>query len=980
MRHLLTADFLAPYLARHDVFDSLLARSVYSSKYRRDGETWAQTVLRCVEGNVALDSAVTEDEARKLYHAFFTMQFLPPGRGLWTGGVPDMPVEGRYNCFYVTLRSIEDWCWGVDMLMCGGGVGFGLYDVNALPPVARGSDRLNIACVESHPNHDEVAPDLSGRNPGALFVEDSREGWVDALRQTFLAAWQGQEMAADLSRVRPRGAAIVRFGGIAPGPGPLAKLLRSVWRIVRGAAGRRLTSVECLDITNLIGVCIKSGNVRRSAQIALGSHHDQPFRDAKKDMDAVVSHRHSSNNSIVFRSHDEARSFDYHALARDLASNGEPGIVNLAQCHPLTRGVNPCFEATTLVHTRHGHFRISDLVGKTADVWDGERWRTVSTFDVTGKDQPMLRITMQDGSTMRVTPYHKMVLSGQREMVEAKDLKVGQRLEISTAPESHGEVSMPGAYLAGFLVGDGTTGDNHPVLWLYETKRMCADALVASACEVPLDNRKLRSDAITMPGFLQNDGRWTMQALGARSDSMRVWVREYKQGLPAEAFAWNARTKSEFLAGLFDADGTATDSANGFSYQLTSVSKQLLRDVQALLSTMGVRSRLAICKHAGKVDLNDGYGEYETRDCWRLSIGQAGSVDLARRCNFRRLTSFANRALKYNCKPRFNEVVAIEPDGVDDQVFCLVTEDPDRIALTNGLLVGRCGEVELQDREACCLSEVFPGRRDGHLTDAELFRLAARYTLRQRLTPMIDPEAEGARVRNMRIGVGLGGVCDFEWSETSLRAWYRLVREEANRYADALGVARPIAVTTVKPGGTVSLVASSSPGMHAPFADYYLRRTRIGKSEPMAAALMEAGVPHEEDMYDSTGQTLVFEFPVRSHYRGPTVQTESTRDQFERQAALQRSWSDNAVSATIGFDPGHVEPLAHLLAEYAPQLKSTSCLPRDGGVYQQAPYQVIDRAEYKRRHAAINHAHPLAVAVDDALVVDECAGGSCPTR
>lgn len=629
---ILSDDFLAPYLAQHDVFSSLLARSVYASKYRRNGETWAQTVLRCVLGNVAHDPSVTEDEARKLYHAFFTMQFLPPGRGLWTGGVPGMPVAGRYNCFYCTLRSTEDWCWLADMLMCGGGVGIGLYDVDALAPVARGSDALRVACVASHPNHADVAPDVDGRLPGALFVDDSREGWIDALRSLFRAAWQGHDFAVDLSQIRPRGAPIRTFGGIAPGPAPLAQLLRRVWAILRAAAGRKLTSVDCLDITNLIGLCVKSGNVRRSALIALGNAHDQPFRDAKKDMAAVLSHRSTSNNSIVLRSSADVIGLDYRALAHDLTTTGEPGVVNLSLCHPLTRGVNPC------------------------------------------------------------------------------------------------------------------------------------------------------------------------------------------------------------------------------------------------------------------------------------------------------------------------------------------------------------GEVELQDREACCLSEVFPSNRDGKITDEELFRLAARYTLRQRLDPMIDAESEEVRVRNMRIGVGIGGVCDFEWNETTLRAWHATVREEAESYADFLGVARPIATTTVKPGGTVSLVAGTSPGMHAPFADYYLRRTRIADNEPMAAALMEAGVPHEVDVYDATGRTLVFEFPVRSHYRGPTVQTESTRDQFERQAALQRSWSDNAVSATIGFDPGREDELALLLREYVPQLKSTSCLPRDGGIYPQAPYQVIDRAEYKERFSRIRHDHPLNVAADDALAVDECAGGSCPTR
>src|SRR6202000_1994416 len=97
----------------------------------------------------------------------------------------------------------------------------------------------------------------------------------------------------------------------------LSALLRAVWNIVRGAAGRRLTSVEALDITNHIGLCIKSGNVRRSALIVLGHAQDQGFRDAKKDFEAVVSHRHTSNNSIVFRSWDQLEGFDWKTLVDD---------------------------------------------------------------------------------------------------------------------------------------------------------------------------------------------------------------------------------------------------------------------------------------------------------------------------------------------------------------------------------------------------------------------------------------------------------------------------------------------------------------------------------------------------------------------------------------------------------------------------------------------------------------------------------------
>lgn len=215
-----------------------------------------------------------------------------------------------------------------------------------------------------------------------------------------------------------------------------------------------------------------------------------------------------------------------------------------------------------------------------------------------------------------------------------------------------------------------------------------------------------------------------------------------------------------------------------------------------------------------------------------------------------------------------------------------------------------------------------------------------------------------------------------------VREWARTVREEADTYAAALGVARPIAVTTVKPSGTISLLNGSSPGMHAPWAPYYLRRSRIARYEPIAEALQEAGVPCEPCDYDSTGQTLVFAFPSKAPGGAdrPTVQSQSLRAQFERQAFLQQEWADNSVSATISFDPSSERAqLADLLREFVPRLKSTSCLPTAHG-YTQAPYEAIDAATYHRLAATVRHDHPLSTVAEDGLAVDECAGGACPIR
>jgi ribonucleotide reductase alpha subunit len=633
----LSEDFLAMYRLKGDPFKSLLARSTFLTKYSRENvETWTDTIKRVVEGNANLAPGVTETEAKLLFHLFWTGQALPPGRGLWTGGVPGIPADARFNCWYTTLYGIDDWCWTANQLMLGGGVGVGLSDISSLPIVAGRPAKFAIWCREDHPDLPEVHPEgpefLNGVTPRYL-VEDSRTGWVMALRRVLTAAFNGEDLVVEVSNVRARGLPIKTFGGIACGPGPLSNLLRSSWNLVRGAAGRQLTSVEALDITNHIGLCIKSGNVRRSALIVLGKAHDQDFRDAKKDWEAVASHRHTSNNTIAFQSWAELEGFNWDSLVDDNVTLGEPGILNL----PLVRRTDP----------------------------------------------------------------------------------------------------------------------------------------------------------------------------GAKG-------------------------------------------------------------------------------------------------------------------------------------------------------------------------VNPCGEQALHDREACNLAEVFPAKFEQGMDPTMAFRLVTRYAIRQRLTPLTDPQSHTIGLKNMRIGVGLGGICDFDWSPPLLAEWFGVVRKEADSYADELKVNRPITVTTVKPSGTISLLNGSSPGIHAPHAEHYIRRTRIAKNDPMAAAMIDAGVPHEEDIYDQSGHTWVFAFPMKAQNPKTTVQTENIRTQFERQAEVQEWWADNAVSATLTFDKETERgELASCLKEFVPRLKSTSCLPKQNG-YKQTPYEAIDEKTYLEMAGVIDHDHKLVNAGE--VEVDECSSGSCPIR
>ena len=216
-----SASFLAPYYAKGDPFKTLLARSTYVTKYARDREQWTDTIRRVVEGNMALSHVpVSAHEAELLFHLFWTGQALPPGRGLWTGGVPGIPADARFNCWYTTLYGTEDWCWMMNQLMLGGGVGIGLGEISQLDGVPSGSARFAVNCVDHHSDFLEVKPNdkhfLNGQTP-VYHAEDSRAGWVESLRRVLAAAWTNKDLIVDVSNIRPRGMPIKTFGGIACG-------------------------------------------------------------------------------------------------------------------------------------------------------------------------------------------------------------------------------------------------------------------------------------------------------------------------------------------------------------------------------------------------------------------------------------------------------------------------------------------------------------------------------------------------------------------------------------------------------------------------------------------------------------------------------------------------------------------------------------------------------------------------------------------
>lgn len=946
--------FLTSYRQKGDVFPNLLARSTYLSKYSRDGESWTDTIRRVVDGNCDFDPEVSIKERELLFHAFWTMQALPPGRGLWVGGVHGIPADARYNCWFTTINEHADWGWVANQLMLGGGVGVGLSEINSLPVVAKhGLAEFGVYCGSRHPNVLDVNPDDLLPMMATKHVADSREGWVNALTTTLDCAFKGEDLYLDVSGVRPRGAPIRTFGGTACGPGPLVDLLRSAWNIVRGAQGRKLTSVEALDITNYVGKCIKAGNVRRSALIALGNPADQDFRDAKKDYEAVMSHRHTSNNSIAFQDFAQFEDFDWKRLALDNITYGEPGVLNLAlgrRTDPGAKGVNPCQPAWATVLTPRGIRMLSDIdVGEY--IWSGQRFTPVVKKVATGVKKIYAYRTR--AGTFYGTPNHRVVCRGEKTEVGEADA-----IDISAGPvpaRDLGVVLYKQAVVDGLLIGDGMThkATDHTVLIIGDNDQDYFDSEIKEFIIDSANSIKEKS--------------WHMHT--DLEDLPRTFLRE----IPLKYRKAEQDCVCSFLRGLYSANG----SVAGSRVTLKTSSPVLRDQAQEMLSSVGIASYYTTNKAH---DVEFANGTYECKESYDINISTAAGRSL-----FEKNIGFLQKykmeklaALTKNGSVSKNtfDVVDVEYLG-EEPVYDITVEADEHTYWTGGLLVSNCGEQLLHDREACNLAEVFPANFDGSLATETIFKLVARYCLRQRLTPLLDARSESVGQKNMRIGVGLGGICDFDWTEELLATWARTVREEANNYADALGVSRPLTTTTVKPSGTISLLCGSSPGLHAPFSEYYIRRTRHATNDPMTESLMEAGVPYETDIYDSSGKTLVFSFPMKAKHNRITVQSETTRGQFERQLAVQNAWADNAVSCTISFDKNKPDELAACLEEFVPKLKSTSCLPKEHG-YDQPPYEAINQDMFNKLSAPINFGARLTKGGE--FEIDECASGACPVR
>jgi ribonucleoside-diphosphate reductase alpha chain len=302
-------------------------------------ETWKETVFNRVipwfQNLPKVKNKLTQDEWDMLSKSMYQLEASPAMRVVQMAGPAlERCHVGVYNCAYAPITDLRSFAELLYVLMQGTGMGFSVeYDqISTLPRIAKQTGELPISVV----------------------VEDSTEGWCDALFHCLEFLFQGRDFILDTSAVRPKGTRLKTKGGRASGPEPFHELMTFIRRIVLSRQTRHLSDIDVHDICCMIGNIVQVGGVRRAALISLSDLGSHEMRSAKSGQWYIDNkHRSMANNSAVYHSKPSTDVFMDEWLSLIRSYSGERGICNrqaMDMQAPERRqkgydwGFNPCGE------------------------------------------------------------------------------------------------------------------------------------------------------------------------------------------------------------------------------------------------------------------------------------------------------------------------------------------------------------------------------------------------------------------------------------------------------------------------------------------------------------------------------------------------------------------------------------------------------------------------------------------------------------
>lgn len=964
-------------------------KRTYSRRLKEDDpnsktEEFWQVVQREIDASdKQLKVGFTDEEKIRYAETRLGLKWSVAGRFMWQLGtktVDKLGLPSLQNCAFTVVNDpIKPFIWTFEMLMLGSGVGYNIqkHNVYQLPKV---KNKIKI-----------VRQDDEGAD---FIVPDTREGWVKLLGRVLKAHfYSGKGFTYSTQLIRGKGAPIKSFGGLASGPEELCWGIAEISKVLNSRSGKKLRPIDCLDILNIIGYVVVSGNVRRSAQLAIGDYDDIEFLQAKRwDLGPIPKWRGMSNNSIVAPE-------DLNDLLPqywDTYKQGEPyGLINLELSREVGRtgdtrytdpdveGYNPCKPLNSLILTNKGYITFEQALKEDSLMVKGlNGWEKATKPFKTGENRIVSRLLLSNGSYLYGTPNH-MHMTKDGDWKRLDELEIGDHLKWSNSKihdlniDIYNNEDYLNGCFAGWVQGDG---------WF--SKRKDNVGYNVGMCFGINENDVISfyENLLNIKTKPHEQKPNTCNYFSSHRKDLADKLLSFGMPIHKDNLEWlygkSKNFKLGFIKAIFTADGSVRKANN---VELYSTKRHILEVIFNILNEFGIYN--TITTHSNEISYiaNDG-NIRNNSTCYKINIyaGQFKKIGF--------LSKFKNDLLETQVEKSISRykdyvsIIDIEPEYSVEDVYDITVDDKNHAFYDTGVVTHNCAEQSLVKDETCCLGMVYISNHKTYEEFLESIIFSYRMNKHSLALHCSLKDTEAIVHKNMRMGIGLPGYLQASEEQKKWCALaYEYLREYDKEYSAKHGFPVSIKLTTSKPDGTNALIGGFLPGClpsPAP-SKYYWRTVRMASNSPLISVCKNNGYRIEYSLNIDGSvdpNTMVVYFPCKLADGVPNSSEVTWKQQLDVIRRVQKEWSDNSVSCTVYYNKEDIPEIKEYLnSHFRHELKTVSFLLRYDHGFKQAPYIPLTKEEYEIEVAKVKPITSIDNIEDDFEIV-ECFSGHCPIK
>ena len=914
-------------------FDSLglftLLRT-YSRRVKEDDpnspvETWEQILTRCINAcNTQLKCNFTQEEAQEFFDLLYNRKGSLAGRFLWQLGtktVDKLGLMSLQNCAFCVIDTYKSFTWIMNFLMLGAGCGYRILQEDI--------DKFESVKHAEIIRRDEKDSDF--------IVPDSRQGWVKLLGKTLKAHfYSGQGFTYSTHLLRSKGAPIKSFGGLSSGPEVLCDGIAKISELLnkRAQNGGKLTTTDALDIANIIGMIVVSGNVRRCIPKGSLVHMKEGLMPIEK-----------------IQVGDEV-----------LTTNGYKKVLNV-----FDQGVQPLLK----IITPQGSFRCTENHRMATRTFDKQQITWKMARDIDFADY-ILSIETRDKYTVADLNMERVIDVQHAGESETWDIEVDEKHEFfcnSYLTHNSAQIALGDVKDTEFLRAKRWDLGMIPNWRCYSN-----NSVICNNINDVLENDEFWS------GYQGNGEPYGLINLKLAQDCGRLGEVQYDD---PEVEGVNPCVSGDTLVLTDKGEIPVIDLVGKGQILLVVDGREYPTTTEGFFKTGEKRLLYKLTTSSGKV--------LRATPEHKLIHKQKGWTEMKdiQICDFIRVNTKNNNNNDDEPEIFWEEVISIQKDMCEAVYDCTVPKI--HCFSGNGILAHNCSEQSLARWETCCLGEIYLP----NITSLEQLKKTATYIYRackhSLSLPCVDSrDTEDIVHKNMRMGIGYTGILQ---ATDEQRSWidpcYEYLREFDKTYSKKNNFPPSIKLQTVKPSGTLSLLGGCTAGIHPGYSRYYIRRIRVSSESKLIQLAKDHGY-HVEFVQNFDGtldyNTQVISFPYCLPEHTILAENMTAIEQLEWVKWAQTNISDNAVSVTVYYRKEELPEIKVWLKEhYNKSVKAVSFLLHSEHGFKQAPLEKISKEEYE---AMVKTCRPIvdvgdicAVASDEKYVGEgECVGGACPLK